>query len=144
MALGKGGLCRVPSQGHLAKTFRKKNYLPSAVSGALGKVFSKTKKLCRVPNTMHSVKKDVAEHRYAGQPMPSAALLPRVWHSAKKSFAECRCLPSARHSAKNSLPSAAKSLSPVVRGTGIYKFLGNFQILLKKIKGTWAVSRGIG
>ena len=42
-----------------------------------------------MPNSRHSAKKDVAEHRYAGQPMPSAALLPRVWHSAKKSFAEC-------------------------------------------------------
>ena len=147
MALGKGGLCRVPrirhsakrvlnflkkiplcrvpSQGHLAKTFRKKNYLPSAVSGALGKVFSKKKSLpssrsgtlgkeifflkknllCRVPNSRHSAKKDVAEHHYAGHPIPSAAFLPRVWHSAKKSFAECIFLPSAilcrvQHSAK--------------------------------------------
>ena len=57
-------------------------------------------------DSRHSAKKDVAEHRYAGQPMPSAALLPRAWHSAKKSFAECPFLPSARHSAKNSLPSA--------------------------------------
>ena len=68
----------------------------------------KTKKktnLCRVPNSRRSAKKDVAEHRYVGQPMPSAAFLPRVWHSAKKSFAECSFLPSAWHSAKNSLPS---------------------------------------
>ena len=42
---------------------------------------------------MHSAKKDVAEHHYAGHPTPSAALLPRVWHSAKKSFAECSSLP---------------------------------------------------
>ena len=63
-------LCRVPSQGHSAKTFKKNiESLPSAVSGALGKVFSK-KNLCRVPNSRHSAKKDVAEHRYAGQPMP--------------------------------------------------------------------------
>ena len=121
----------MPSQGHSAKVFQKKNViffnsslcrvpkllgtrqrhfkkniesLPSAVSGALGKVFSK-KNLCRVPNNRHSAKKDVAEHRYAGQPMPSAALLPRAWHSAKKSFAECPFLPSAilcrvRHSTK--------------------------------------------
>ena len=66
----------------------------------------KKKLLCRVPNSRHSAKKDVAEHRYAGQPMPSAALLPRAWHSTNKSFAECLFLPSARHSAKNSLPSA--------------------------------------
>ena len=59
-----------------------------------------------MPNSRHSAKKDVAEHRYAGQPMPSAALLPRAWHSAKKSFAESFFLSSARHSAKNSLPSA--------------------------------------
>ena len=63
------------------------------------------KNLCRVSNCRHSAKKDVAEHRYAGQPMLSAALLSRAWHSAKKSFAECPCLPSVRHSAKNSLPS---------------------------------------
>ena len=43
---------------------------------------------------------------FHGQPMPSVEILPRVWHSAKKSFAECLCLPSARHSAKKSLPSA--------------------------------------
>jgi hypothetical protein len=69
MALGKGGLCRVPSQGHSAKLIQKqcnffnsslcrvpnsfgtrqryfeKNIesLSSAVSGALGKVFSKKK-----------------------------------------------------------------------------------------------------
>ena len=77
-----------------------------------------------MPNSRHSAKKDVTEHRYAGQPMPSAALLPRVWHSAtehryagqpmpsaalllrvwhsaKKSFAECIFLPSVGHSAKN-------------------------------------------
>ena len=86
-ALGKEGfdfflkkfpLCRVPAQGHSAKTFRKNNSLPSAVSGALGKVFFKKKNLCRVPNNRHSAKKDVTEHRYAGQPMPSAALLPRA------------------------------------------------------------------
>ena len=70
-------------------------------------------------NSRHSAKKDVGEHRYAGQPMPSAVLLPGAWHSAKKSFAESlfcrvqffaecgtrqrRSLPSARflHSAKN-------------------------------------------
>ena len=113
-ALGKEGfefffkkfpLCRVPSQGtqqrHLKKIFaecrargtrqsifQKKN-LPSARSGTLGKeFFFKKNLLCRVPNSRHSAKKDVAEHRYAGQPMPSAALLPRDWHSAKKSFAE--------------------------------------------------------
>ena len=102
-------LCRVPNEWALGKDISKKNIesLPSAVSGALGKVFSKKKSLpsaksgtldkefflkknhlCRVPNSRHSAKKDVAEHRYAGQPMPSAALLPRDWHSAKKSFAE--------------------------------------------------------
>ena len=59
-----------------------------------------------MPNSKHSAKKDVAEHRYAGQPMPSAALLPRAGHSVKKSFAESIFLPSARHSAKNSLSSA--------------------------------------
>ena len=48
-------LCRVPSLGHSAKSFRKKKSLPSAVSGALGKVFSK-KNLCRVPNLGHSAK----------------------------------------------------------------------------------------
>ena len=42
---------------------------------------------------------------FHGQPMPSVDILPRVWHSAKKSFAECPCLPSAilcrvQHSAK--------------------------------------------
>ena len=66
----------------------------------------KKKLLCRVPNSRHSAKKDVAEHRYAGQPIPSVVLLPRAWHSTKKSFAESLFLSSARHSAKNSLPSA--------------------------------------
>ena len=103
--LKKIPLCRVPSQGHLAKKFWKKNSLPSAVSGALGKVFSK-KNLYRVPNSRHSAKKDVAKYRYAGQPMPSAVILPKAWHLANKSFAECPFLPTARHSAKNSLPSA--------------------------------------
>ena len=146
MALGKGGLCRVPTIRHsakrvlnffkknsslpsaftgaLGKDISKKKSLPSAVLGALGKVCSKTKSLpsarsgtlvkdfffknllCRVPNSRHSAKKDVAEHRYVGQPMPSAVLLPRAWHSAKKSFAESLFLPSVRHSAKNSLSSA--------------------------------------
>ena len=64
-------LCRAPCQGHSAKYFPKKN-------------------LYRVPNSRHSAKKDVAEHRYAGQPMPSAALLPGARHSAKKAYAECR------------------------------------------------------
>ena len=81
-----------------------------------------------MPNSRHSAKKDVAEHRYAGQPMPSAAFLPRVWHSAKKSFTECNSLPSATlgkeglcrvpvfntwqrilHSAKSLFPVAADS-----------------------------------
>jgi len=79
----------VPDLGHSAK-----------------KLKTKKTNLCRVPNSRRSAKKDVAEHRYARQPMPSAAFLPRVWHSAKKSFAECTFLPSAWHSAKNSLPSA--------------------------------------
>ena len=97
----------MPNRWALGKDISKKNIesLPSAVSGALSKVFSKKKNLCRVPNSRHSVKKDAAEYRYAWQPMPSAELLPRVWHSAKKSFAECTFLPSAWHSAKNSLPS---------------------------------------
>ena len=69
----------MPDLGHSAKNF-----------------FLKKINLCRVPNSRHSAKKDVAEHRYVGQPMPSAALLPRVWHSAKKSFAKCNYLPSAR------------------------------------------------
>ena len=61
--------------------------------------------ICRVPNSRHSAKKDMAEHRYVGQPMPSAERLPRAWHSAKKSFTESLFLPSAilcrvRHSAK--------------------------------------------
>ena len=85
-----------------------------------------------MPNSRHSAKKDVAEHRYAGHPMPSAALLPRVWHSAKKSFAECIFLPSAiicrvQHSAKKVFAEcpifdtrqrilhSAKSLFPVVQ-----------------------------
>ena len=86
----KKKLCRVPDLGHSAKKFQKKKSLPSARSETLGKEFFLKKiNLCRVPNIRHSAKKDVAEHRYAGQPMPSAALLPRVWHSAKKSFAEC-------------------------------------------------------
>ena len=112
----KKNLCRVPSKGHSAKYFKnKKNSLPSARSETLGKELKKklnlcrvpdlghsakklkTKKtnLCRVPNSRRSAKKDVAEHRYAGQPMPSAMLLPRAWHSAKKSFAESLFLPSA-------------------------------------------------
>ena len=62
-------LCRASCQGHSVKYFPKKN-------------------LCRVPNSRHTAKKDVAEHRYAGQPMSSAALLPRAWHSAKNSFVE--------------------------------------------------------
>ena len=55
-----------------------------------------------MPNSRHSAKKDVAEHRYAGQPMPSTGLLPRAWHSAKKSFAECpvAIFCRVRHSAK--------------------------------------------
>ena len=71
-------LCRVPDLGHSAK-----------------KLKTKKTNLCRVPNSRRSAKKDVAEHRYARQPMPSAAFLPRVWHSAKKSFVDCIFLPSA-------------------------------------------------
>jgi len=132
----------VPSQGHSAKTFKKNiESLPSAVSGTLGKVFSKKKNLCRVPNSRHSAKKDVVEHRYAGQPMPSAALLPRAWHSAKKSFAECPFLPSAflcpvRHSTKKVFAEcpifntrqrilhSAKSLFPVVIAGHLLHLLG--------------------
>ena len=129
MTLGKGGLCRVPRIRCSTKRFfefvLEISSLPSAFTGALGKDISKKilnlcrascqrhsakyffkKNLCRMPNSRHSAKKDVAEHRYAGQPMPSAALLPRAWHSANKSFTECPFLPSARHSAKNSLSSA--------------------------------------
>ena len=74
-----------------------------------------------MPNSRHSVKKDVAEHRYAGQPMPSAALLPRAWHSAKKSFAECPFLPKGPTLGKeffaeyNSLPSAALGKEGICR-----------------------------
>ena len=93
------------------------------------------KNICRVPNSRHSAKKDMAEHRYVGQPMPSAVLLPRAWHSAKKSFAESLFLPSGsailcrvRHSAKKvfaecpifdtrqSSLHSANALFPVVSG----------------------------
>ena len=107
MALGKGGLCRVPRIRRSAKRifefFLEIFSLPSAFTGALGKdILKKILNLCRAPCQGHSVKifffskhsakKDVAEHRYAGQPMSSAALLPRAWHSANKSFAECLAL----------------------------------------------------
>ena len=130
MALGKGGLCRVPRIRHSAKRFfeffLEISSLPSAFTGTLGKDISKKilnlcrapcqghsakyfqkKNLCRVPNSWHSAKMDVAEHRYTGQPMPSAALLPRAWHSAKKSFAECPALGKEIFAECNSLPSVA-------------------------------------
>ena len=97
-------LCRAPCQGHSAKYFPKKNLCRVSDLGHSAKNFFKKNLLCRVPNSKHSAKKDVAEHRYAGQPMPSATRLSRAWHSTKKSFAECpflpSALPSARHSAK--------------------------------------------
>ena len=65
-------LCRVPDQGHSAK-----------------KLKTKKTNLCRVPNCRRSAKKAVTGRRFHGQPMPSVEILPRVWHSAKKSFAEC-------------------------------------------------------
>ena len=48
--------------------FKKIKSLPSDRSGALGKefFFKKESNLCRVPNSRHSAKKAVTEHRFAG------------------------------------------------------------------------------
>ena len=56
--------------------FQKKIFAECQIWDTRQRIFFKKKLLCRVPNSRHSAKKDVAEHGYAGQPMPSAALLP--------------------------------------------------------------------
>ena len=86
-ALGKEGfefflkkisLCRVPPQEHLAKKLKKIKSLPSAVPGALGKVFlKKFKKIfteCHASGTRQSI--------FQKTNLPSAYL----GHSAKKFF----------------------------------------------------------
>ena len=96
--------CRI--SGHSAKTFKKNiESLPSAVSGALGKVFFKknifaecltvgTRQRRTWPNTVTraSLCRVPRFYREPGtrqrSPLPSAILC-RVRHSAKKVFAEC-------------------------------------------------------
>ena len=113
-ALGKEGfefflkkipLCRVPSQGHSAKTFRKKKSLPSAVLGALGKVFSK-KNLCRVPDLGHSAKTFLKKNLLC-QVLGQVTLGKEAVKQIKKPFAECQ-IGGTRQSIfqKKSLPSA--------------------------------------
>ena len=105
---------------HSAKTFKKIESLPSAVSGALGKVFFKNN-ICRVPNSRHSAKKDVTKHRYAGQPMPSACAFAESLALGKEVlcrepfFAECAALGKELFAECNSLPSAALGKEGICR-----------------------------
>ena len=77
-------LCRVLDLGHSAKYFKKIICRVPDLGHSAEKL--KKKLLCRVPNSRHSAKKDVAEHRYLGQPMSSAALLPRAFFCRVPAF----------------------------------------------------------